>query len=206
MNSQSTDPRRLLLALLCLTLTLVALLAPRLAAAAEEKVYRGSMCVPRDFHNMSTTSIENGHIKSTGAFGLDVMCPIVKTVPGNSKIEQVLLNFDMGPTQQTVQCNFHMYGTIYWGGNAEHERTVPEVPLTITGTGIVQASIANWASTVTIAPWPYDTVPTGGPIPEWRYYQFNCNLPAGVKLRQYYVREAGTRDEERKIYPNSMCR
>jgi hypothetical protein len=164
------------------------------------------MCVPQDFDNLDTTSIANGQIGSTDSFGVDVMCPIVKSVPTNSKIEQIALSFDMGSTVKTVNCNFHMFGTIYWGGNSAHERTVPEVPLTVTGSGIQQVSIFNWASTVTIPPWPYDTVPTGGPIPEWRYYQFGCNLPSGVKLRQYYVREAGTRDEERKIYPSSMCR
>jgi hypothetical protein len=206
MKSRSIVTRSPLLASLCLTLPLLAALAPSRASAAEEKVYRGAMCMPRDFHSMGRTSIESGHIKSTDSFNVDVMCPIVKSVPTTSKIEQVLLNFDMGPTEKTVQCNFHMYGTIYWGGNIAHEPTVPAVPLTIKGTGIVQASLSNWASTVIGAPWPYDTVPTGGPIPEWRYSQFQCDLPAGVKLRQYYVREAGTRDEERKIYPNSMCR
>jgi hypothetical protein len=178
---------------------LTLLLWGRGAAAVDVRTYVGSLCVPADGHDTgrvgNTYPDNQAQILSAPSGTLDVVCPIVKGVKSDTKLESVALNLNLA-TSGTVSCNL-------WAAksDAAKDTTVNKVAVltgTATGAGARTINFGAFAANQGAA-WPA----TGT---TFVFYQIRCSLRASDRVVSYKVTETGNPTESARIYPPSMCR
>jgi hypothetical protein len=169
----------------------VALVA-RPALAADTKTYFGSFCVPDQDEDRARVAVVTGTVVAQGGGTAKILCPIIKNVTNNATLEEVSIQF-WKSTSGTATCNLSAFRANV--SSSTSDNIIARVAKTVSGTGTKSMVFTNFASGES-APWASN----------FMYYTLHCSLPSGDRLQHYRVREAGTRTQEAKIYPPTMCR
>lgn len=180
----------------------VALVAALLAAAtagaaqaSENKTYMGSFCVPLTKFDGSSVAVTGSTFdnEAKAVNDVTVVCPIIKSVLNDSKLENVKVNWNLGAATGNRTCDLSAMKPLVTATNVTNK--VAQVTGTVSGTGAQPMTFNEFAVGLGSA-WASNFI----------YYEMHCKLKAGDRIVNYQVREAGTRDNYGRIYPPSMCR
>jgi hypothetical protein len=175
-------------------LSAAALLAGGTAAASETKTYPGSFCTPGMYGEAGTATAAGGKFKSTNSNGQTVVCPIVKSVSSDPKIDGVTMNIVAAGASGAPTCTLYAMNAMVASNGASNIR--------FQKAGAVSAD----RKSITFASMGGGLNPPPNPFNDFFYYQINCSLRNGDTILDYKVVEAGANTSAYKIYPPSMCR
>jgi hypothetical protein len=165
------------------------------ASASENKTYMGSFCVPLGKYEGSQVAVTGSTFDNEAKALSDVtlVCPIIKSVLNDSKLENVTVNWNLGSGTGNRTCDLWAMKPLVTAYNVSNH--VAQAQGTVTGTGAKTMTFNDFAVGLGAA-WASNFI----------YYEMHCKLKAGDRIVNYQVREAGTRDNYGRIYPSSMCR
>lgn len=168
----------------------LALLSGRPAVASETKTYPAAFCVPAQNLYASSVLATNGTVQATSDSTL-IVCPIVKSVASDPKIDSVTINMVAAGASGAPTCDL-------WALKAAVDTASTKNAIAHqTGTVSADRKTITFSSFAQGKPAPFDNL---------IYYQINCRLRAQDKLLDYVVKEAGTNTDAFKIYSPGMCR
>lgn len=171
----------------------LSLFATAPASALEQKTYMGAFCHPDDSENLPFATAEDGTLRNIKTSELKVICPIVKSVTDNAKLDEVNVYVDHGSTSKTTSCTVNAYSSTLTTGPL----SLDSATLAKTFSGVQEFKLGVVGDNGVTTVWGAS---------EWVYYEMTCTLAPGARLRNYYVNENGNRNESRKTYAPSMCR
>jgi hypothetical protein len=175
-------------------LSAAALLAGGQAAASETKTYPGSFCTPGYYSEAGTVTAAAGKFKSNAQFGQAVVCPIVKSVSSDPKIDSVTMNIVAAGASGAPTCTLYAMNAIVASNGASNIRFQRS------------GTVSGDRKTITFSSMGGGLNPPPNPFNDFFYYQINCTLRNGDTILDYKVQEAGSNTDAYKIYPPSMCR
>lgn len=184
-------PRALAMRAAQLLFAALLLLGTSHAFASDTKVYMGSFCTPMSHALLPKGTSDGSAITNASDDSLIVLCPIVKSVYDNSKLDSVKVETDLGGNGN-VSCNLAALNAIHPGLVNPLESVTKQVSGSSTNT----LSFSTFGNSISGAAWQTS---------QWRYYELTCTMSSWTRIKSYTVVEQGNAEATRKIYPASMC-